>query len=118
MKGEKQQKEAICCGLLFFQSVSGITVLRVPEHPAIGAEFFRCVDLLPYFLSSKMSFVKGVIPECLNPGPETDWVDACPFLPLFQCQVNNFMGSAQREAGSREFRIGTLTDRASDSDSR
>ena len=41
----------------------------VPEHPAAGAELFSSADLCLYLLPAEVSPVKGVIPECLQPGP-------------------------------------------------
>ena len=57
---------------LFGQSVGFVCVPGVPEHPSVGAEFLGSLDLFTDFMTVEEAPVKSVVPEGLEPGPETD----------------------------------------------
>ncbi len=60
-----------------------VDVARVPEHPAAGPELVRSIDLDPHPFLGKVAAVEGVVPEGLQPGPETQRGGAGALLGLF-----------------------------------
>jgi hypothetical protein len=68
----------------------------------MGTEFLGRLDLILDLLLFETPSIKGVIPEGLQPWPETQGGNQCPLLGLFQCQVNDFVRVCDRDAISRD----------------